>query len=147
VRPRFVAAMFFAAFAALAAVALVASSLAHVASLLGARLPMRAVLALHVGVFVVWMPFVISTLVLRATKSEVKAYPGWWRGGFRWLLAYVGLHFALAVVTMIMTPNGPPDPGGVPAFVGRLFSAVWIFFYATATIGFDAFRATMMREA
>jgi hypothetical protein len=121
----------------------VLSVVAHVLALLGTRLPMQAVLVLGAGVFVVWLPFVLATLILQWSRTAV-AFPAWWRWTLRWALAYVGLHFVLANATMTTQADMPVDPRGLPAFAGRLFSAGWILFYGAATAGLAVYRQTVV---
>jgi hypothetical protein len=121
------------------------SALAHVVSLFGAPLPLQLTLILHAGIFVVWVPFVLSNLVMHVKKVDVQGYPSWWRPVSRAFFAYFVLHFAIAVGTSVLTGHDTADPSYFPPFVGRLFSAGWMIFYGAASCGFLALSATASR--
>jgi hypothetical protein len=124
----------------LAAAGFSASAIAHVLSVFGFRLPARLFFGLHTGVFVVWAPFVVSGLIVQWRGVEVTGYPAWWRPAVKYGLAYFAAHFAWGVVSLVLSPNSSPHGSGVPALVGRVFSAGWMVFYGIAALGFTALR-------
>jgi hypothetical protein len=134
----------FGALRGIAALGLLLSVAAHLSSLLGIPLPMRAILGLHGGLFVVWVPLVMSGLVFRWHGMEVIGFPRWWHRAFKWSLVYAGVHFAIAVMCLAIQRNASEDARGTAPYMARLLSAGWMLFYGTAVVGFDARRRTLL---
>ncbi len=122
----------------LAAVGLVLSVAAHAMSIAGIQIPGGGLVwALHMGIFVVWIPAVLVSL--RSTRhASRKDYwkvvlagrPVWMRRGLYVLFGYAVLNFVIFLAT---TANLPKSHGGgaLPSVV-RGFSGHWMAFYAAA---------------
>lgn len=122
----------------LAAVGFVLSATAHLLALFGMQMPGgKAVWALHIGLFVVWIPTVfISQQATRfgtqrdGWKLALAGCPRWMRNGLFGLFGYAILNF---VVFLITVPKGSMQVGNTaPPTVVRGFSGHWMVFYAGA---------------
>ena len=124
---------------ALAACGLALSIGAHCMVLAGVPIPGgKLVWGLHVGIFVVWIPTVLTSM--RTTryanrkdfwKIALAGCPLWMRRGFYVLFGYGILNF---VVFMATTANQPKQQriGDTPPSVVRGFSGHWMIFYGAA---------------
>jgi hypothetical protein len=122
-------------FMALAALGLVLSLTVHVAALAGLPVP-GAAMALHVAIFVVWIP--ACFLANRRTqdvpqrdfwKATLRNCPRWMKRIVYALVLYTFVNFTVFLVQTI----GQPQPkGNVPPAVFRGFSGHWMAFYAAA---------------
>ena len=113
----------------LSVLALFTSAAAHLAALLGFDLP-SAVMGLHAGVLVLGLP---AMFVARSPRSP-KIYP--LQGRPRWLKAivmglagYAALNFPLTLFLGSGLDRVAAE-GDSPAFLVRLFSGLWMLFYA-----------------
>jgi hypothetical protein len=124
-------------FITLAAMGFVLSVAAHVQAL--RRLPMpggKAVWALHIGIFVVWLPTVV--VAYRFTRGATRkdfwkialiGCPKWMRQALYVIFGYAILNF---IYFMATTVNRPPSRGDAPPEVVRGFSGHWMVFYGAA---------------
>ena len=121
----------------LAAVGLVLSIVAHIAALADIASPIGSfVWALHIGIFVVWLPTVlVATRVTRGAnrkdfwKIMLSGCPAWMRQALYMLFAYAILNF----VWFAFTNGGRPQPSAdAPPAVIRGFSGHWMIFYGAA---------------
>jgi len=97
----------------------------------------KAVWALHIGIFVVWIPTVL--LARRFTrgvnrkdfwKIALIGCPKWMRQALYVIFGYAILNF---LYFFAMTVNRPPSRGGdTPPEVVRGFSGHWMVFYGAA---------------
>ena len=107
---------------------------AHLVSLTGHPLP-SSVMALHVGIFVVWLPTVV--VVLRMKRgSDRQAWKTAFAGAPTWMKRVVVLIFVYSMVSFFWfvlrtPPHGAPLSDGDPAMV-RGFSGHWMTFYSVA---------------
>lgn len=110
-----------------------ASLLVHVLSLAGVSSPFGAATwALHVGIFVVWLPtvFVIQRMAKNVRqadlwKAALRGCPAWVRSGAYIVGGYAILNF---VVFLAQTSRYPRN--SVPAVIEyRGFSGHWMIFY------------------
>lgn len=118
-------------FTALAGVGLVASAAVHVLAWAGVPIP-REAMALHVGIFVVFIPAVLVSH-WQARKyppqrwdATFRGAPPWVGRGVRWLAGYAIVNF-LAFL-LILPKDGPSK--SINEF--RAFSGHWMIFYAAA---------------
>jgi len=125
-------------FMVLSACGLALSIGAHVMALMGAAIPGgKLVWALHIGIFVVWLPAVlVSTQMTRYAnrkdfwKVAVAGCPLWMRRAGYALFGYAILNF---IVFMATTGSQPKQPvGDAPPSVVRGFSGHWMVFYGAA---------------
>ncbi|HET8707764.1 MAG TPA: hypothetical protein VFM46_15785, partial [Pseudomonadales bacterium] len=111
---------------------------AHIASIAGIFIPGgNAVMGLHGGIFIVWIPTVI--IMMRVTKGArrkdswkiaLSGCPPWMRGALYVLFAYAFLNFFLFASQQ--TNKGHDKEQGVTAETIRGFSGHWMLFYGTA---------------
>jgi hypothetical protein len=122
----------------IAAAGLVLSVAAHCMSLAGIANPGSGLVwALHVGIFVVWIPAVLVSLrpsrqTIRKDfwKTALAGCPVWMRRSFYGLFIYAIINF---VIFMATTANQPkPQMGPASAAVIRGFSGHWMVFYGAA---------------
>lgn len=117
----------------LAALGFILSVAAHLMALAGLEMPGgEQVWALHVGIFVVWIPAVlVSIRVTRNTsrkdfwKVVFSGCPAWMRTAFYVLFAYALLNFFLFVFRDSRTGNSLSEEV-------RGFSGHWMIFYGAA---------------
>ena len=133
-------------FMVLAAAGLALSICAHLAAVLGIPLPGgNAVFALHVGIFVVWLPAVlVSTRTSRFAnrkdfwKTALSGCPLWMRRSLYVLFAYAILNFVFFMATGAHSGTS----GDASSSEVRGFSGHWMVFYGAAfAILFSALRA------
>src|SRR5437588_175716 len=90
-------------FIALAAIGFILSVAAHLAAIAGSPIPFgKAVWALHIGIFVVWLPTVLVSIRLTRGanrkdrwKIALAGCPKWMRTALYVLFAYAILNFIL----------------------------------------------------
>lgn len=124
-------------FMCLSLLGLALSIAAHIMALSGAEIPGgQLILALHVGIFVVWIPTVLISI--RTTryvnrhdfwKVALSGCPVWMRKTLYMLFAYAIFNFILIVPT---TTNVLPSLGNATSAQLRGFSGHWMVFYAAA---------------
>ena len=140
--------------AALALAGLLAAVFVHVAALRGVDVTQAhpALWGLHVGIFVVFLPFVTMlkrTFNRQSRLADMKAvFPSWLLACCFALMVYVGVNFALALVALgggspavrdgqyVLQDHGrlvrvitATEYEAARAQEARLFSGHWIFFY------------------
>ena len=123
-------------FAAIAAVGLLLSILSHVAALRGMQGPLGGFTpALHVGIFVVWIPAVL--VANRFTKNiarkdlwkvVLRGCPVWMKYMFYAFFGYAMVNF---LFFMTVAPRGGGSGFTSPQIV-RGFSGHWMAFYSAA---------------
>lgn len=127
---------FLIAFSALAGLGLVLSLAVHAASLFGIALFGGSAFALHVGIFVVWIPTVI--IAQRNTrefkrkdfwKAALRGCPSWMKGLTYGFFAYAIVNFAYFFLT---TADGAKHSSPPDAAILRGFSGHWMAFYSAA---------------
>jgi hypothetical protein len=112
------------------------SVVAHLAGLAGVAIPGGGqVWALHVGIFVVWLPTVlVGKRIARYSnrkdfwKVVLAGCPAWMRAAVLLLFGYAFLNFLLFIVNTI----GHSPAGAAPPSVIRGFSGHWMLFYGVA---------------
>jgi len=124
-------------FIALAAVGFILSVAAHLAAIAGSPIPLgKAVWALHIGMFVVWLPTVL--VAYRMTrganrkdfwKIALVGCPKWMRTALYVIFGYAILNFVLFMAT---TASRSQPKGDAPREVIRGFSGHWMVFYGAA---------------
>jgi hypothetical protein len=126
-------------FMVLAACGLALSIVAHCMALAGVPIPGgKLVWGLHLGIFVVWIPTVITSMQTTRYanrkdfwKVALAGCPLWMRRGFYVLFGYGILNF---LVFMATTANQPKQQqtGDAPPSVVRGFAGHWMIFYGAA---------------
>jgi Na+/H+ antiporter NhaA len=135
--------MAYLALAAISAMGFGASLICHVLGWMKMDPPGgKAALALHIGIFMVWIPLVISSNRTMPTRGRgnlehlLAALPKWTRVAVMVLFAYALAHFALFVFETRKFPRH-----GVPLYLEvRGFSGHWMMFYGWAMVGFWGLR-------
>jgi len=137
-------------FMALAGLGFLLSLAIHVIALVG-RVPPggEAVMAMHFGVFVVWLPAMLVSMRLNqgqprrgwrgwnTWRNMLAGCPTWMKYGAYGLFAYAFLNFFLAFGGKTENPSG----GIADPLTLRGFSGHWMLFYGLAfAILFSAFR-------
>jgi len=120
----------------IAAVGLVASLWVHVGAVMGRRVAPEAFFwILHVGIFVVWFPAVLTARGVVGNvnrrdfwKVVLRRSPEWMRYMVYGFFGYAFVNFLL-FMTSAPTGNNGPNP---PAAVWRGFSGHWMAFYSAA---------------
>lgn len=112
------------------------SLIAHVASILGIALPGGpATFALHVGIFVVWIPTVIVVPRMRRGLGTRAAFESAFSAAPRWLNRTRQLIFVYGIANFLIFVNAIPKHAQVadndPELI-RGFSGHWLIFYSTA---------------
>jgi hypothetical protein len=123
-------------FVVLSALGLILSLAAHVGALLGLNVPSSAML-LHVGIFVVWIPAVITSnfsLTKRYNRKDfwkvvLRGAPKWMQYMTYGFLYYAMINFAIFIFT---ASSDTSTAGGVSPVVVRGFSGHWMAFYSAA---------------
>ncbi|HEX4350517.1 MAG TPA: hypothetical protein VH251_09020 [Verrucomicrobiae bacterium] len=137
--------------AAIAAIGFVASVACHLMGWLHIQPPGgQWAFLLHVGIFVVWIPLVIS-----ANRTMPKPNQG--RGNLehlsallpKWVRIATGVLFGYAILDFLYfiycTSQYPKN--GVPFYIElRGFSGHWMMFYGVATAGFVALARLKQRQ-
>jgi hypothetical protein len=118
------------ALAVLAGAGFVISLLVHAAAWAGVA-PPQAARALHIGIFVVWLPTVlVSQGLTRDFKQRnfwtaaLRGAPSWAPVALKWLMGYAIVNFLLF---MFQTTQGARSND--PALMARSFSGHWMIFY------------------
>ena len=125
-------------FMLLAEFGLALSIAAHCMALAGTPIPGgKLVWGLHVGIFVVWIPAVLTSMqVTRYAnrkdfwKIALVGCPIWMRRAFYVLFAYAILNFLVFMATTASQPKRPT--GDAAPSVVRGFSGHWMIFYGAA---------------
>lgn len=124
-------------FLVLASIGFTLSVSAHVLALAGLTPPGgKSVFALHIGIFVVWLPTVLvaSRINRNVPKNEfwkatLSGAPAWMVKGCYALLAYAIINFLLFAITQ---DNHQSSSSADIASQIRGFSGHWMIFYAAA---------------
>ena len=120
----------------IAAVGLVVSLWVHVGAVMGRRVAPEAFFwILHVGIFIVWFPAVISAMNLLGNINQRDFWKVAFKGSPEWMRYMVYGFFGYAVVNfMLFMTKVPSGNNGAnpPAVVWRGFSGHWMAFYAAA---------------
>ena len=111
---------------------------AHAIAWAGMPLPGGALVwALHIGVFVVWIPtvFVCVKTTRYADRNDfwkvaLSGCPAWMKKALYVLVAYAVCNFIVQILTS--TTHGVQTMGDAPPAVIRGFSGHWMVFYGTA---------------
>jgi len=117
-----------------AAVGFIVSAVVHVAALCGIALFAEMPWFLHIGIFVVWLPAMLSynALVDGIGMNNKESWRIAMRGCPQWMrYAYTGL-FAYAIVNFLLFMLQSPGKHPAPALVTRGFSGHWLVFYFAA---------------
>ena len=124
-------------FIALAAIGFILSVAAHLAAIAGSPIPFgKGVWALHIGIFVVWLPTVL--VAYRMTRGANRkdfwrvalvGCPKWMRTALYVAFGYAILNFVLFIAT---TAAHSQPKGDAPPEVVRGFSGHWMIFYGAA---------------
>jgi len=124
----------------LTGIGLVLSLIVHISALLGRHSPFGEVAwGLHVGIFIVWIPAVISanTLVKEFKqkdfwKAALRACPKWMKNLTYFFFGYAILNFILFAIMLIGSGNASGGENSTPSNVFRGFSGHWMAFYSAA---------------
>ena len=124
-------------FLVIAACGFLLSVAAHIMALSGLSLPGGGLVwALHIGVFVVWIPTVlVGNRITRNSnrkdfwKIALTGCPSWMRRTLYLVFGYAIFNF---VLFMINTSGHPKPTGAAPPSVIRGFSGHWMVFYGAA---------------
>jgi hypothetical protein len=124
-------------FIVLSAVGFVLSVAAHLAAVAGSPIPFgKSVWALHIGIFVVWLPTVLVAYRLTRGASRkdfwkiaLAGCPKWMRTALYIVFGYAILNFILFIATTAGQAHPKGDP---PPEVIRGFSGHWMVFYGAA---------------
>ena len=125
-------------FIVLSANGLILSLIVHTSALLGYDLGFgQAVWALHVGIFVVWLPTILAARKTTSDfkqrdfrKAALRGCPDWMRKMTYGFFAYAIVNFA---IFMFSTMKHPGSNSGEPtSAVLRGFSGHWMAFYSAA---------------
>ena len=111
---------------------------AHLIALAGVAIPGgKLVWALHIGIFVVWIPTVLVSMQMTRYanrkdfwKVALAGCPLWMRRAGYVLFGYAILNFILFIATTASQPE--QLSGDAPPSVVRGFSGHWMIFYGTA---------------
>jgi len=124
-------------FIGLSAIGFILSVAAHICAIEGWSLPGgKAVWALHIGIFAVWIPTVLVSI--RSSQGDKRkdfwkialiGCPKWIRQALYVIFGYAILNF---IYFMATTVNRPQPPGDAPPQVIRGFSGHWMVFYGAA---------------
>jgi len=124
-------------FFCLAIIGLVLSTIAHSAALFELPQPLgQWTWSLHIGIFVVWIPAILTGGGQRKNRMEeadnelFRTCPKWMERLVTWCFVYAIINF----ITFI--PNAPPkgqaNGPNAPPIVFRGFSGHWMLFYSAA---------------
>ena len=136
-------------FLLLAVLGLILSIVSHVAAIAGAPQPLgEEAWALHIGIFVVWIPAVIVANRLSRDvkqkdlwKAVLRGCPPWMRWMTYGFFAYAVINFAIFFASA--PRRGAAIGAGAPPEVFRGFSGHWMAFYsAAAAILYSAISVT-----
>jgi hypothetical protein len=125
----------------LAALGFLLSALAHCLAVANVSIPGGdMIFALHVGIFVVWIPTVlVSNSATRMVgrrdfwKVALAGCPAWMRWMLYTLLGYAVVNFVYCMAYLGMGRNHVmPMREAAPPSVVRMFSGHWMVFYFTA---------------
>lgn len=99
-------------------------------------------MALHVGIFLVWIPLVIMANRTKPTRGRgnmehlLAQFPKWVRSVVYGVFIYALVNFGLFIFQTTKFPRH-----GVPFYLElRGFSGHWMLFYGWAAVGFVALR-------
>jgi hypothetical protein len=132
------------AFVLLSAIGLLVSVWVHIRALMGRHVP-SSFWALHIGIFIVWIPAVLvaQRLVGNANRKDfwkvvLKSAPDWVR---YMMYVFFGYEFVNFIIFIGQAPNGGRHTtASAPDW--RAFSGVWMVFYSSAfAILYSAARA------
>lgn len=112
-----------------AALGFALSAAVHVASLMGIVVPYA--FCLHVGVFVVWLPAVLSARRGPGPSRGYYAVKAAFAGCPPWMLVAAGFLFVYALVNFFISdvPRGASSLSASPPRALRAFSGHWMMFY------------------
>ncbi|HEY2405662.1 MAG TPA: hypothetical protein VGI10_06655 [Polyangiaceae bacterium] len=141
----------------LAAACFLLSLFVHLASIAGVVvLGNLGFFALHVGIFVVWMPAFLATREAKLPSDQTSSWngsrarvwkeifttaPAWMRYGVQLVAAYALCNFLFFVIHALKHPN--PADSLTPSVV-RGFSGHWLIFYSA---GFTVLYGALRRRA
>jgi len=125
--------------ATLAGLGFLASVVCHVMGWLNIEPSMgQGVFVLHVGIFIVWIPLVISANWTMPKPGRgnfehlLAELPKWVNHAFKGLFGYVAFNFIYFIYSTYQYPkHRVPFPVELRGFSGH-----WMFFYGAATAGF-----------
>jgi len=125
----------------IAGVGFLLSLIAHLVALFGKSIPGGGLVwALHVGIFMVWIPAILISKgkldhvpAQRQLDAVIAECPGWMRRAIKILFAYAIVNFLLFIIS---TTGHPRPTGSAPAAVIRGFSGHWMIFYSMAFVTF-----------
>ncbi len=127
-------------FMVLAACGLALSIAAHCMALAGVLIPGgKLVWGLHIGIFVVWIPTVLTSKQMTRYanrkdfwKVALAGCPSWMRRAFYVLVGYAILNFIVFIAATTTQPQQQQQAGDAPPSVVRGFSGHWMIFYGAA---------------
>lgn len=140
-------------FFGLAVIGLALSVVAHLAAVFGFSQPLgEAVMGLHVGIFVVWLPAVMVANRLVADFKRKDFWTAALRGCPRWMRAVTFVIFVYAFLNFFLflgnqPPRGKSQKADAPEVV-RGFSGHWMAFYsAGAALLYSGLKVRQMDPA
>jgi hypothetical protein len=123
-------------FALLSGFGLVLSVISHFAALLGEEGPLgRYTPALHIGIFVVWLPAVLVASRLARNAPQRDIWRVLLRGCPAWMRYVTYGFFVYGIVNFVFFLSAAPKTNGsgpMPPQVVRGFSGHWMMFYSAA---------------
>lgn len=119
----------------IAAIGLALSLWVHIGAVMGLVVaPQALFFMLHIGIFVVWVPTVITARTVRPARPT-----DFWKGAFEglpaWVRCCVYVFFVYAFVNFALFFAHPGERGqgmNPPAATWRGFSGHWMLFYSAA---------------
>ncbi|WP_212398731.1 hypothetical protein [Bradyrhizobium jicamae] len=121
-----------------AACGLAFSLVAHILSTFGVKLGMPVFVALHVGIFPLWIPVVLLSMKMSGGvnrrdfwKVALSGCPAWMKYLIYGFFIYAIVNFAIFAVLASLHPPPKQVQGAPPALVLHGFSGHWMVFYAT----------------
>jgi hypothetical protein len=95
--------------------------------------------ALHIGIFVVWLPAVLVTNRLAKDfkqkdlwKAALRACPKWMKNLSYFFFGYAILNFIIFFISDVAAGGSKGTGGHTPSNIFRMFSGHWMAFYSMA---------------
>src|SRR3990172_9366298 len=124
-------------FIVLAAAGLILSIIVHLIALSGGKVPFENLSwGLHAGIFVVWLPAILTAQKLTKDftrndfwKAALRGCPTWMRRMTYFFFGYAIINFAIFMISMTATTKGTATSTETDL---RGFSGPWMAFYSAA---------------
>ncbi|WP_197086770.1 hypothetical protein [Bradyrhizobium sp. LTSPM299] len=114
------------------------SLVAHILSMFGVELGMPVFVALHVGIFPLWIPVVLLSMRMTGGGTNRKDFwkvalsgcPAWMKYMTYGFFIYAAVNFAIFFVLVSLHPPPKQVGGAPPSVVLHGFSGHWMAFYS-----------------